>query len=403
MADPFSITGSAVGVVSLAIQLCRGLEWYLSGIKEAKNKAEQITAETEELANLLESLESIISKADQSHAASVTRTGIVSCADAIATIRKKLKSDDQAASGGIQSSLKRLTKRLAYPFKEAEINYLKDVLSTIQQSLQTALLALVIEQQRLGSEDIRSRFTRLSIDQSAQYSSSLQLQRDVFESTSSQLAGQSETLKSGFTATSQSLQSVQTGIHGLQAKLNEISQTTGSTIETDVMNLRSLHRKDRRLKHRYARLSCTCRPQTSALDYRTRIFAITYARTTMHDAGCPQAPLQDAVTDLHVQATLCSISLRRKVCMSFQLSHGARLSVNQNLECHRVVEKSPAFEFIQRILILSIAMSREVLAGEVDKLFTMFQLRQASPHDRLPDGRTLLHVCTKSPLIRHES
>jgi hypothetical protein len=39
MADPFSITGSAVGVVSLAIQLCKGLEWYVSGVKEAKDKA----------------------------------------------------------------------------------------------------------------------------------------------------------------------------------------------------------------------------------------------------------------------------------------------------------------------------------------------------------------------------
>ena len=131
MADPFSITGSAVGVVSLAIQVCKGLEWYLSGVKEAKNKAEQIAAETEELANLLERLESVIGKVDPSQSVSATRTGIVSCANAIATIRKKLKPDDQAANGGIKSSLKRLTKRLAFPFKEADIKYWKDVLNTI--------------------------------------------------------------------------------------------------------------------------------------------------------------------------------------------------------------------------------------------------------------------------------
>ncbi|KAI4681442.1 uncharacterized protein J4E84_007679 [Alternaria hordeiaustralica] len=179
MADPFSITGSAVGVVSLAIQVCKGLEWYLSGVKEAKNKAEQIAAETEELANLLERLETVIGKVDPSQSVSATRTGIVSCANAIATIRKKLKPDDHAANSGIKSSLKRLTKRLAFPFKEADITYWKDALNTIQQSLQTALLALVIDQQRLASENARLHYTQLSVDQSLHHFSNLQLQRDA--------------------------------------------------------------------------------------------------------------------------------------------------------------------------------------------------------------------------------
>jgi len=56
MADPFSVTGSAVGIVSLGLQICKGLEWYVSSVKEAKDKAEQIATETEELASLLERL-----------------------------------------------------------------------------------------------------------------------------------------------------------------------------------------------------------------------------------------------------------------------------------------------------------------------------------------------------------
>ncbi|KAI4663361.1 uncharacterized protein J4E78_003773 [Alternaria triticimaculans] len=332
MADPFSITGSAVGVVSLAIQVCKGLEWYLSGVKEAKNKAEQITAETEQLANLLELLESTISKVDQSNSVSATRTGIVSCAHAIATIRKKLKPDDEAVNGGMKSSLKRLTKRLAFPFKEAEIRYWKDVLNTVQQSLQTALSALLIDQQRLAFEDVQARFMQLSMEQSAQHYASLQLQCDGFNSTSFQLAGHSHIVETGFLATSHSLQNLHTGIHSLQAKLDEISLMTDSTLDTDIINMRSLHRKDRRLKQRYGKLSCTCRPQTSALGYQTRRLAITYARTSMHDPGCPQAPLQNAMTDLQLQATLCSLLLRKKVLLSFQLSYGAGLSVKQNLE-----------------------------------------------------------------------
>jgi hypothetical protein len=230
MADPFSITGSAVGVVSLAIQVCRGLEWYVSGVKDAKDKAEQITAETEELANLLELLESIIGKVNQSQSVSATRTGIVSCADAIATIRKKLKPDDQASNSGIKLSLKRLAKRLAFPFKEAEIKYWKEVLSTIQQSLQTALLALVIDQQRLTSEDIRLQFTQLSMGQSAQHLSSLQLQRDVFDRTHLQLVRQSHALESGFSATSHSFQSLHADIHSLQHAVQPLVAQTSHLV-----------------------------------------------------------------------------------------------------------------------------------------------------------------------------
>jgi hypothetical protein len=222
MADPFSITGSAVGVVSLAIQLCKGLEWYISGIKDAKDKAEQIAADTEELTNLLELLETIVAKVDPSQSVSTTLTGIASCAEAIATIKKKLKPDNQAVDGGIKSSLKRLGKRMAFPFKEAEIEYWKGVLNTIQQSLQTALLALVIDQQRLASEDVRLRFTQLSMDQTAQHHSNLQLQRIVFDKTQIQLAGHSQVVERGFRSTAHSIHSVHADVQHIQDALQPI-------------------------------------------------------------------------------------------------------------------------------------------------------------------------------------
>jgi hypothetical protein len=222
MADPFSITGSAVGVVSLAIQLCKGLEWYVSGVKDAKDKAEKIAADTEELTNLLELLETIVAKVDPSQSVSTTLTGIASCAEATATIRKKLELDDDAVNGGIKSSLKRLGKRMAFPFKEAEIEYWKGVLNTIQQSLQTALLALVIDQQRLASEDVRLRFTQLSMCQTAQHHSNLQLQRIIFEKTRHQLAGHSQAVERGFTATAHSIHSVHADVHRIQDALQPI-------------------------------------------------------------------------------------------------------------------------------------------------------------------------------------
>lgn len=399
MADPFSITGSAVGVVSLAIQLCKGLEWYVSGVKDAKDKAEQIAAEMEELANLLELLESIVAKVDPSHTVTATRTGIESCADAIATIRKKLKPGDQASDGGIKSSLKRLGKRMAFPFKEAEIEYWKGVLNTIQQSLQTALLALVLDQQRLAFEGTRLFYTQLSVDQNTHHFSNLQLQHDLFNQARLQLSGQSQTIETGFTATSHSLRRLHTDIHSLQAKLNEAMSATASTIEADVTNMRSVQQGTRTLSRRAAKVLCTCQPQTYARDHKLGWFSLTRGQTVIHEPRCQQGLFQDAVTEFEIRATFCSLTLGRKVSLAFALSYGARLSVTQNLHCHRVVpESSPAFALVQALVDSSVTMREKEFRGKIDRLSVVFQLRQASPHDRLPDGSTLLHVCTQTLL-----
>jgi hypothetical protein len=395
MADPFSITGSAVGVVSLAIQLCKGLEWYVSGVKDAKDKAGKIAADTEELTNLLELLEIIVAKVDPSQSVSTTLTGIASCADAIATIRKKLKPDDLASDGKIKVSLKRLGKRMAFPFKEAEIEYCRGVLHTIQQSLHTALLALVIDQQRLASESSRLFYTQLSVDQNTHHFSNLQLQHDLFDQTRLQLSGQSQAIEEGFTATSHSLRRLHTDMHSLQAKLNEAMSMTASTIEADVTNMRSVQRGTRNLG-RAAKVVCTCQPQTYARDHQLGWFSITRAQTFVHEPRCQQRLFQDAVTELEIRATFCSLILGRKVSLAFMLSYGAKISVTQNLHCHRVVpESSPAFALVRTLVESSDTMREVVFCKEVDRLLLMFQLRQASPHDRLTDGNTLSHVCIR--------
>jgi hypothetical protein len=173
-----------------------------------------------------------------------------------------------------------------------------------------------------------------------------------------------------------------------------MSLATDSTLETDVTNLGSLQRKTRRLRRRSALVTCTCRPQTSTLGYLSGLLALTCTRTSIHDTQCPRSLFQDAVTDLQLRVTLCSLVLRTKMSLTFALSYGAGLSLKHNLQCHRVVDlSSPAFTFVETLVNSSNKMSDESFRKEADKLLAIFQLRQASPHERLPDGRTLLHVC----------
>lgn len=177
--------------------------------------------------------------------------------------------------------------------------------------------------------------------------------------------------------------------------------TTDSTLEIDTMNFKSIYRKNQRLKRQLAKVTCTCQKNTSVFGYTSGWLALTCTRTSIHDPRCPLSPLQNTVTDLQLRATLCSLFLRSKVSLSMTLVYGAGFSIKQSLECHRVVSRdSPVFSLIRDLVKSSSNTTEEVFSGKVDKLLKIFQQGQASPHDRLPDGSTLLHVSiTCSPKL----
>ena len=139
MAD---IAGTAVGIVSLSIQLCQGIIWYVDGVKDAKDKAQQVITEMNRLIDLLELLESVVGNLETGPSVVATQSGIVACSTAIDQIRSKVGGPNSGGGPGLRAGMKKLTKRISFPFKEPEIKYWKTVVSDIQQTLQTALQAL---------------------------------------------------------------------------------------------------------------------------------------------------------------------------------------------------------------------------------------------------------------------
>jgi len=79
------------------------------------------------------------------------------------------------------------------------------------------------DQQRLTSEEFRLLLTQLFTVQNTQHLSSLQLQHDVSDRTSLQLAGQSRMLESGFAATSHNLSNIHSDVHNLQHAVQPVA------------------------------------------------------------------------------------------------------------------------------------------------------------------------------------
>ena len=143
MTDPFSVAGSAVGVVSLGITACKSLIWYIDNAKDAEDRASQISDRLDSLASHLELLQTIVEKFGPSQCVSATTSAITACATAIEEIRKRLgKLGKPKGTSGIREQINDMKRRLSYPFKQEDILYWRDILKDIHQDLHTALLTL---------------------------------------------------------------------------------------------------------------------------------------------------------------------------------------------------------------------------------------------------------------------
>jgi hypothetical protein len=144
MADPFSVAGSAVGVVSLGILACQGLVTYIDDVKDGKERTIQISRQMDELAAHLERLETIMSKIEPNAYVKGAEEGIVACAEAIEKVRDKLGWDASTSGTTFRTQWRDMKQKLWYSFKKMDIAYARGVIEFIEQNLQTALLALIL-------------------------------------------------------------------------------------------------------------------------------------------------------------------------------------------------------------------------------------------------------------------
>ena len=91
---------------------------------------------------------------------------------------------------------------------------------------------------------------------------------------------------------------------------------------------------------------------------------------------------------------LCYLILGLKIRLLMELSVGSgTFSIMPTLAFRRIVtvKSSQAFSLIENMLSRFHLDEFEILDYSAE-LTKIFQTRQASPHERLGDGRTLLHV-----------
>lgn len=145
MADPVSVAGSALGVISIAIQVCQGLLSYYNAwrsydvhVSHVYNKIHGLNATLQNLQSSFEKLDSTKSPAVQNVLQSIT-----SCDAGVDTLRitfEKFRSIK--APQGVREKLHSYSRQTMFPFKQDTLQSMKAIVTDLQNNLDSALQVL---------------------------------------------------------------------------------------------------------------------------------------------------------------------------------------------------------------------------------------------------------------------
>ncbi|KAI9159060.1 hypothetical protein HJFPF1_07067 [Paramyrothecium foliicola] len=148
MADPISVAGTAVGIVSLGIQVCQGLVSYLQAVKDRSSHIADGLKEVQELVSLFNHLNDVLSKIDNAACAESTtvKKCLGDCQGKLLELERFLFELKGASN---PTSKKRqiidAVGRLSYPFREGKLISLRESLRELLDNLHLAVDLIALE------------------------------------------------------------------------------------------------------------------------------------------------------------------------------------------------------------------------------------------------------------------
>ncbi len=177
MPDPFSVAGSAVGVISLGIKVTQSLVDFYNSYKYRESELGGITEKLEGLADTFQSLEKALSsrtfQADERSLVRGIETSIASCNKKIQELQDECQEFHKPSSTRTIATVKVAGRRVTYPFRQSTLHKLDEDIGEIRDSLVFALNVLQLKDTPRLQDDITEIKVLLESLSSCQISSDL--------------------------------------------------------------------------------------------------------------------------------------------------------------------------------------------------------------------------------------
>lgn len=137
------VAGSAVGIVSLGIQVCQGLIQYYGSWKDAP---EDVTQMCQSVRNLEETLKLLEDTITDNRVSTQAKTGVQNnidaCTVSINKLQSKLMKVQELKGSGIWPKVHGQGRRLLYPFRESTLLKLRGIIAEIRENINLAVEVL---------------------------------------------------------------------------------------------------------------------------------------------------------------------------------------------------------------------------------------------------------------------
>jgi ankyrin repeat domain-containing protein 50 len=155
MADPLSVAAAVAGLISLGIQVTRGLVVFYTTCKDQDERIVRIVRRLENLlktfGNLDQALQNRQFKADEVDQLESVAIAVENCRDIITELQIELEKFSSTSEKGnttkkgIQAAAKRAGRKLAYPFRESTLQKLDEDISEFRSNVLVALNVLQLK------------------------------------------------------------------------------------------------------------------------------------------------------------------------------------------------------------------------------------------------------------------
>jgi hypothetical protein len=137
--------GTALGAVSLGIEVCKGLLAYYRDWKDHKKDIQETLAEIDVVSTTLSLLGDTLRSDSQTALTAQAQKCLYMCQDGIQQLDKKLKKMHMEAPQGLRQQAQAGSLRLIYPLRKSTLEKLNGIAQRLIQQLKLAIAAIVLD------------------------------------------------------------------------------------------------------------------------------------------------------------------------------------------------------------------------------------------------------------------
>ena len=141
MSDPFSVAGSAVGVISLGLQVCSKIVRYTQDVRGQNDHIQNLASKAENIRSSLKQLRELIEETrdDSPDFADDLEAQAFDLKANVEKLRAKIEQYKPVANENLQDKARSTLKKVIYPLKKEALSEIGDCLDGMQATLRTAL------------------------------------------------------------------------------------------------------------------------------------------------------------------------------------------------------------------------------------------------------------------------